>query len=128
MWQTNTILDQKQPLPPPNSLNNAANGLNMTGHMHDGMLGPFYPPKIVTRGVRKAKNVHCWPKNVCFGALLTSLGDIFWGLKGPNIRPCMCPAMFNTFSALFNLVGAAHGLIWYLLSTNDFLGTKASFF
>ena len=90
--------------------------------MHGGMLGPFYPPKIVTRGVRKAKNVHC------FGALLTSLGDIFRGLKGPNIRPCMCPAMFNTFSALFNLVGAAgaaYGPIWYLYDTNGFLGTKA---
>ena len=37
----------------------AANGLNMTAHMHGGMLGPFTPQKLSPGGARKAKNVYC---------------------------------------------------------------------
>ena len=52
------------------------------------------------------KITHCWPKNICIWTLPTSHNDNF---KSANIANYMYPAMFNTFSALFNLVGAAFG-------------------
>ena len=82
------------------------------------LLGAFNPPKIVTGGRQKGPEMTIFgPKTYLFSVSEAFPVSISGGLNGLNIAPRMCPAMFNPFSALFNLFGAfgaVYGPIWYL--------------